>query len=162
MQYFPEIAAVLNIIILFGGLAYLGRKPFSEYLADRSNEVEKNVKESERLQEEALEMVRSYKEKLEKLDEQAKELLEHARKEGEKNRAEILERAERMSAQMIENAKNAALREMELQKAKLKGELMSKVVAEAMEELKNKASEKEHKTFTQTFIDQVGKDGQLN
>lgn len=160
---YPEIAAIFNFLFLVVALAFLLKKPLKGFLTERSDVIRQNVEESERLQQEALTMLKNYEGKLAKLDGEIKEMLENARNEGEKEKAEILARAERMSAQIVENAKNMAEREIVKQKDSLQRELMTKVIAEALKALREKASEKDHKAFTNQFITQMEKqNGDIN
>ncbi len=159
----PEIAAIVNFLVLIGALVFLTKKPIKTFMASRSDEIQQNVEESERLQQEALTLLKNYEGKLAKLDQEIKEMMEVARKDGEKEKIEILARAERMSAQIIENAKSMAERELLKQKDLLQRELMSKVIAEALKILKDKASEKDHQQFTTQFIAQMEKQhGDIN
>lgn len=159
----PEISLIINFLVLAGFLIFVTRKPLKSFIADRSDVIRQNVEESERLQQEALTMLKNYEDKLSKLDNEIKSMMEAARAEGEKEKKEILARADRMSAQIIENAKNMAQRELLKQKDSLQRELMSKVIAEALETLKKKASEKDHQQFTAQFITQMEKQhGDIN
>ena len=160
---YPEIAAIFNFIFLAVVLVFLLKKPMKNFMADRSDVIRQNVEESERLQQEALTMLKNYEGKLAKLDAEIKEMMENARNDGEREKKEILDRAERMSAAIVENAKNMADRELLKQKDMLQRELMSKVIAEAIKTLKDKASEKDHKAFTTQFITQMEKqNGDIN
>ncbi|MEZ4846132.1 MAG: ATP synthase F0 subunit B [Bdellovibrionota bacterium] len=159
----PEISAIFNFLFLAIALAFLLKKPLKAFMSNRSDVIRQNVEESERLQQEALTMLKNYEGKLAKLDAEIKEMMQNARNEGEREKKEILERAERMSGQIIENAKNMADRELLKQKDTLQRELMSKVIAEALKTLKDKASEKDHKAFTTQFITQMEKqNGDIN
>ena len=159
----PEISIIINFLVLIGALVYLTKKPTKNFMETRSDDIRKNVEESERLQQEALAMLKNYEDKLSKLDGEVKALMENARNEGEKQKREILARADRMSAQIIENAKNMAERELLRQKDNLQKELMTKVIAEALAKLKEKASEKDHEQFTKQFISQMEKQhGDIN
>ena len=160
---FPELAAIINFIVLAGALVFAIRKPLKGFLATRSDVIRVNVEESERLQQEALNLVRTYETKLAKLDEEIKSLINDARQDGEKEKVEILARADRMSQQIIENAKNMATREIEKQKDRLQKDLMTKVIEEARKNLKEKVTEKDHGQFTQRFIEEIGVDrGDVN
>lgn len=156
MHNLPELSTVVNFLVLATVLVVLLKKPLQGFLASRSDGIRLNVEESEKLQQEALNMVKTFETKLAKLDEEIKSLLEDARKEGEKQKLIILERAERMSEQIIQNAKNSATREIDRQKTNLQKELMAKVIQEAIKNLKSKVSEKDHEQFTERFIEQIG------
>lgn len=156
MHNLPDLATIVNFLVLATVLVLLLKKPLQGFLASRSDGIRLNVMESEKLQQEALTMVKTFETKLAKLDDEIKSLLADARAEGEKQKLIILERAERMSAQIIENAKNSATREIALQKTNLQKELMAKVIEQAMKNLKSKVSEKDHEQFTQRFIEQIG------
>lgn len=156
MHNLPDLATIVNFLVLATVLVLLLKKPLQGFLASRSDGIRLNVEESEKLQQEVLTMVKTFETKLAKLDDEIKSLLADARAEGEKQKLIILERAERMSAQIIENAKNSATREITLQKTNLQKELMTKVIEEAMKNLKSKVTEKDHEQFTKTFIEQIG------
>ena len=159
----PEIAAIVNFIALVIILFFLTKKPVKTFMAVRSDEIRKNVEESERLQQEALAMLKNYEERLSKLDGEINSMMNEARKEGDKEKEEILSRAKRMSDQIIENAKSMAERELVRQKNNLQRELMNKVIAEAREVLKKKTSEKDHQQFVAQFINQMEtKHGDIN
>lgn len=163
MHNLPAISLIVNFLVLAGALVFFTRKPAKSFMASRSDEIRKNVEESEKLQQEAITMLKNYEEKLSKLDSEVKALMDTARKDGENEKKEILARAERMSNQIIENAKNMATRELSKQKDTLQRELMNKVIAEALKALKEKASEKDHQQFTNQFIAQMEKQhGDIN
>lgn len=163
MHALPEISLIVNFLVLVAALIFFTRKPAKNFMASRSDEIRKNVEESEKLQQEALKMLKGYEDKLAKLDGEIKELMDMARNDGEKEKKEILARAEKMSAQIIENAKNMADRELAAQKNNLMREMMTKVIAEALKTLKEKASEKDHTQFTNQFIKQMEKNhGDVN
>jgi len=91
---FPEIAAIVNFVVLAVVLFFLTKKPVRSFMANRSDQIRLNVEESERLQQEALTMLKNYEDKLSKLDAEIKEMMDQARKDGEKEKTEILARAE--------------------------------------------------------------------
>jgi F-type H+-transporting ATPase subunit b len=160
---FPEFPGIVNFLVLAIALIFLLKKPLRGFLADRSITIRKNVEESEKLHQEALTMLKMYEGKLNKLDQEIQTMIKDAKEQGEVEKKKILERAEKMSALIIENAKNMATREMEKQKDSLQKELMEKVIKEALETLKQKTSEKDHQAFTTKFIEQMEKqNGDVN
>lgn len=157
MESLPAISVIVNFVLLAVVLIFVSRKPLASFLHERSETIRKNVEESEKLRAEAFSLVQSYQKKLDALQSEVATLLKEAKAEGEREKKAIIDRAERLSSQIIDNAKNSVEREVEKQKSKLEQELMAKVVAEALAILKQKASEKDHEQFTEAFIQQMEK-----
>jgi F-type H+-transporting ATPase subunit b len=97
-------------------------------------------------------MVTNYQAKIENLDREVAQILQEAKHQGEKERKAILERAEKMAQKIVEDAKLQAEREREKIEEALKNETLKSAAEKAMELLKSKISEKDHKTFISEFI----------
>ena len=94
----------INFIVWLVALTYLLRKPMSEFLINRREQVASQLEEARRLKEEAERTYQEYSERLDQLDEERASLLEEMRAAGEAERKRIIEEAEAKAARMRKDA----------------------------------------------------------
>ena len=155
MKNFPEISNIINFIFLIALLVYLLKKPVSEFLISRSKKIEDNIKESEALREEALQMLAKYKAKITSLDAEVEEILYKAKKDGEVEKEKILNRAQIIAQQIVDQAKRSVEIEAQNIKKNIEKQFMQKALTEAKDQIKQKASPSEHQMFVNYFIEQM-------
>lgn len=154
-QSLPELASVVNFVLLVAILVYLLRKPIKSFLIDRSETIEKNLRESEALREEALTLLQSYQTKMSRLSQEVDAIMERAKKEGEKEKERILERAEKMSQKIIDDAKRSAERQAQEMRKNIEKQFMEQALKTAKVEITKKVSKDEHQMFVDDFISKL-------
>jgi F-type H+-transporting ATPase subunit b len=153
--------AVLNFVVLAGVIVYLLRKPnvqemiLGQSFEARHHSVKKEIEEAEALRKSVEVMVRDYKGKLEKLDSEIDSILKQARADGDRERAQILERAERLAEKIKNDAILAAEKEKQRMQFELERQTLVAAAKQAAEMLKNRVTEKDHHAFTQELIENL-------
>jgi len=107
---------VINFLILVFVLVFFARKPFSEFFKNRTALIEKSLREASEAKEIAQKTLGEVRERLKHTDREIEQILEAAKKSGEKEKQEIIAEGARLKEKIIEQAK--ANIEFELQKAK--------------------------------------------
>ena len=107
---------VINFLILVFVLVFFARKPFSEFFKNRTALIEKSLREASEAKEIAQKTLGEVRERLKHTDREIEQILEAAKKSGEKEKQDIIAEGARLKEKIIEQAK--ANIEFELQKAK--------------------------------------------
>jgi F-type H+-transporting ATPase subunit b len=104
------LGKVVNFLLLFGGLAYLLRKPLGKFLQGRSDSLEKELRGAKDSREEAIERLATVEARLSTLDKEVEKLRLEAEKEGWALHQRIVEEARRDA----ERLKHFARQEIEM------------------------------------------------
>ncbi|MEJ5287270.1 MAG: hypothetical protein CH6_3549 [Candidatus Kapaibacterium sp.] len=151
------IWTIVNFLIFLFLLVKFGAKPISNSLKAREEHIEKNIKDAEKLNQEAQKLVAEMQQKLkdaqnemmnivQKGKQQAEELLRRAQEDAEKIRKEKIEEANRE----INRSKEAALFE-------LRKEVASLVIYATEKLLNEKLDEQKHIEIINSYIDKIPK-----
>ena len=113
------LGKLLNFVLLFGGLAYLLRKPMGQFLKGRSVSIEKELKEAKESREEASGRLASVEARLSALDQDVEKLRLEAEEEGRTLHERIIEEArqdaerlKQFARQEIDSLTQAAVRDI--------------------------------------------------
>lgn len=151
------IGQVLNFVVLFGGLAYVLRKPLQDYLRRKSAEIADLLQRSEREKNEARKRLGQTKERLQRLTDEIQKMKEDTRNAALKERERLLreadtevERLKRLASEEIDSMLQASRRELKAYaielsvvlaenkiKEKMTPELHRKIIDRAIENLRN-------------------------
>lgn len=149
------LGQVLNFIILFGGLAYVLRKPVNEYLRRKSEEMALLLQKSEDLKTESLQKLEQTKERLSRLEDEVRRIKEEAEKEALKERERIkfeayqeAERLRKLAQEEINLLVRASLLE-------LKAYAINLSVALAEQKIKQKLNPELHRKIIHRAIDNL-------
>jgi len=133
------LGKVLNFLILFGGLAYLLRKPLLSFLERRGQEIDATIKEVKQERLETEERHKDALDRLQKLKGELEEIRKDAEKEGQIRKESILQAAEteterikNFARQEIEMYFQTKVRELKVQTAELATELAKTNIEEKM------------------------------
>ncbi len=148
---------VVNFVVLVAALAVLLRKPLREMFLGKKAQVRQAVDEAEELRIKVEEMVAEYGGRLARLDEEIAGILKDARNEGEREKAEILERARKMAERIEADAKLAAEKERLRVLRELEAQTLAAALRRAEELLKKQVTEREHRMFTDELIETLEK-----
>src|SRR5215467_9019839 len=86
----PFIDKLINLVIYVGILYFLLRKPMMAFFANRSAEIQENLKKAEREKQEALAQLKTVEERLNKLDAETTEIKAQAALEAEAEFSRII------------------------------------------------------------------------
>jgi F-type H+-transporting ATPase subunit b len=111
---------VINFVLLFALLYFIAYKPMRRMLGERSNRIKESMEQAEQI-----------KEQMAKTEEQVKEQLEAARREGQ----DILTQAAQMGDRLKEEARGEARQETEVIVARARAEI-EREREEAIDEVK--------------------------
>jgi F-type H+-transporting ATPase subunit b len=143
---------VINFAILAFILVFFGRKPAKEYFKKRTELIEQSLKEAKEAKELAQKTLDEVRARLNNTDQEIEQILEAARKSGEREKSEIIAEGERLKEKIIEKEK--ANIEFELQKAKekIKSDAALMALELAEKQIKEKLGKKEQVDLVDDYI----------
>lgn len=113
------LGKLINFILLFGGLAYVLRKPLGKFLQERSDSLEKALEEAKQSHEEAAEKKNQVESRLGKLDEEMEKMQRDAEAAGQsfhqlavEEAKQAADRLKQFTSQEIEMLTQDAIREI--------------------------------------------------
>jgi F-type H+-transporting ATPase subunit b len=149
------IKRLLNFAVLAGGLFFLLRKPVAKGLESRRQGIKDELDDLERRKEEAQREIAQTKQKLGKLDEEVKDIMAEAVREGEAAKAKILEEAKVLSEKLQEQAKKNIEHEFLAAKKQLKAEMADEAVVLAEAIIKKSINDDDQKRIVDEYLTKV-------
>lgn len=150
------IQQILATLVLYVILKKKLFGPITKFLKERQDKIEANINEAKETRNEAINLKRDYEIKIAEAKEEAKSIVEAARKRGEEVREEIVKDAKKEANSIADKAN----KEIEREKAKAKDDLKKEVVNIAMmvasKVISKEIDENTHKEMISNFIDEVG------
>jgi F-type H+-transporting ATPase subunit b len=135
------LGRLLNFVVLFGGLAYLLRKPLGNFLLERSNMLSENLQEAKKSHEEATARLGEVESRLERLDDDVEQLVREAESDGQALHRSILEegrkdadRLKRFAHSEIEMLNKDAIRKIKEYTAAVAADLAQQRIEELVTE----------------------------
>lgn len=151
------LGKTLNFLLLFGGLAYLLRKPLGEFLRGRSDSLARTLKEAKESSQEAEEKLSDVDVRLGKLDEEIERLQRDAEAEGQSLYQRAVEEAKKDSGRLklfarqeIEMLNQEAVRGIKEYTAALAAEL-------ALKRIQDRMTEEYHSSLIDKSIERLDK-----
>jgi len=143
---------VINFAILVAILVKFLAKPAKEFLKKRTEMIEKSIKDAEEAKALANKTLSDINERLKSVDSEINDILDAARKAGEKEKEAIIAEGEKLREKIIEQAKRNI--EFELQKAKeaIKSEAALMALELAEKQIKEKLGKKEQEALIDEYI----------
>jgi F-type H+-transporting ATPase subunit b len=149
------LGKLINFLLLFGGLAYVLRKPISQFLQDRSDSLGQALRGAKQSQKEAAERLIQVEARLEKLDEEIRTIQNEAEALGQSLRRDVLEEAKQAS----ERLKRFANQEIELitQNAvrEIKEYTVSLAADLAQQNIQDRLTEESHSSLIDKSIERL-------
>ena len=131
---------IVNVLLLITLLSYLLYLPVKKFMADRSNKIETNIRESATNRENAEALKADYEAKLKNINKEADEILAEARKKAIVREDEIIREAKAEAERIMHRAHLEIEREKEQAKDDMRKEIIevatlmaSKFVANSMD-----------------------------
>jgi len=146
---------VVNTAILVAVLYKLLKKPITNYFKSRRENIQSLLEEMEKSKEEAERKAAEYKAKLAILDQEAEKILQEYIAQGEREKAKILEAAERQANYIKQQARLAIQQEVEAAKKELREEVAELTVKAAEDILRQKMDMGDQERLIEEFIVKV-------
>lgn len=143
---------VINFGVLLFILIFFARKPFSEFFKNRTALIEKSLKEAKEAKELAQKTLDEVRGRLKNTDKEIEQIVEAARRSGEKEKEILIAEGEHLRKKIIEQAK--ANIDFELQKAKetIKSDAAILALELAEKQLKERLGQKEQEALIDDYI----------
>lgn len=148
---------VMNFTVLLALLIYLLRKPVSQFLGDRIKGIQEQLEDLESKKKAAEQKLAEYNERLNKMSDEAEQIIAQYRKQGEAARERILEEAEASAAKMEEQARRTIAFEFNQAKKQLETEVLEKAIAKAEDKLKKSMTEDDQSKLIDEYLNEVVK-----
>lgn len=149
------IAKTVNFLILFGGLAYLLRKPIKKFLEDRAIQIDTTIRDAAESRHGVEADLEETEKRLRELSLEVDELKEKAVLEGEREKGRLI----RMAQEEGERMKAAAQQEIELiSRAGIKGlkeYAFTLAAADALERIQKRLTPETHTQLIDDAIERL-------
>lgn len=154
-----ELAAflgqVLNFVVLFGGLAYLLRKPLNDYLKGRVEQVAARLQQAEARKQESLQKLEEARTRLNNLADEIRALKEQAEREAEQERAVIRQEAEKEAERLRKLAREEIEAMVRMSIRDLKTYAIDLSVSLAEKRIQEKLTPELHRKLIHRAIDRL-------
>lgn len=150
---------VINFGILIFILFKFARKPFQNFLKQRTELIEKTLNEAREAKELARKALQEVEEKLKVKDQEMEKILSVAKRSGEEERERLTEEGDKLKEKILEQAKVNIEYEVKHAKEALKGEAVELAMELAEKKLKEKISKKEQEKLLEESLMQIGGKG---
>ena len=147
---------LFNFAIVVAILVYFLAKPIKRALAGRREEIEKTLAEAKRIKEEAEAKFAEYDLKLARATEEIAEISDSIRREGEREKINIIESAKQMAIKIEQDAENAAELEVAKARTELQREAVQLAVGIAEELLKKNFTKDDDTRLIDEYMQKVG------
>jgi len=143
---------VVNFAILVIVLVKFGRTPIKEFFKNRTEMIEKSLKEAQEAKELAQKTLIEVQKRLNNTDKEIEQIIEAARKSGEKEKEAIIAEGIKLKEKIIAQAKSNI--DFEVQKAKetIKSDAALMALDIAEKQIKEKLGQKEQETLIDDYI----------
>ena len=155
-QIWTFILQLANTFILFLLLKKFLFKPVTEFMNNRSNEIEESIKLAKTKNEEADSLKVEYQTKIEGSEDEGRQLIREAAKKAEDRASGIVKAAQEEATEIKDRSKLEIEREKEKAINSLKDDIASIAMLAATKVVEADIDEKKHMNLVNKFIDEVG------
>ena len=125
------IWTIITFVLVLAILRKAAWKPLLGALAAREEKIRVSLEQAEEAQQQAQRLLDENKRQMAQAEEQSQKIIKSGRDMGERLKAELMEKANASSRQMIDQAKEEIRREKEAALVQLRGEVTDLVIAAA-------------------------------
>ncbi|WFD10605.1 F0F1 ATP synthase subunit B [Tepidibacter hydrothermalis] len=147
---------IVNTIIMYLILKKLLFKPVTEFMANRTAEVEGSYKDAEEAVKKGEELKAEYEAKINSAKEEAQEIVKNGSKRAEERADEIIKSAQEETVQLKERANREIQREKQKVMNELKDDISSLAILAASKIIETDVDEAKHEKLIGDFIEEVG------
>ena len=134
---------IINFGVLFFVLYKFGKKPLQSFLKQRTELIEKTLKEAQQAKELAQKALAAVEERLKARDREIGEIVSSAKESGEKEKARLIEEGSRMKEKILEQARTNIAYEVKRAKETIMEEAAAIAIELAEKKLKEKLTQEE-------------------
>jgi F-type H+-transporting ATPase subunit b len=153
MEYLWKI---INFGILFFILFKFGKKPIQAFLKQRSETIEKTLKEAREAKELAEKALREVDTRLKEKDKEIQDILAVSKRSAEVERDSLIEQGDRLKEKILEQAKANIAYELKHAKEAIKAEAAEVAIELAEKKLKEKLTKEEQEKLLEESITKIG------
>ncbi len=146
---------VMNFAVLAIALFFLLKKPVTNALNARIEDIKEQLAELESKKEKAEKELAEYNKKLSLLSAEAEKIVAEYKRQGEEAKARILKAAESSAEKLEEQAKKNIEHEFKRAKARLQEEILDKALAKAEDLLKAKITDDDQERLVDEYLEKV-------
>jgi F-type H+-transporting ATPase subunit b len=147
---------ILNTAILLAILVRVVRRPLAEFLQQRSRGIAKRIEDAQVALRNAQAELAQSRERLERYDQEAAEIMQRVEEQAQAERQHTLERAEHAAERIRAEARAVADQEIERARRELRSEAAELAVQLAAEILAEKLNPEDDRRLVQEFAERVG------
>lgn len=144
--------ALVNFALFIGLLYYFGKKPLVKYFKQRSEGLRNDIAEAGRLRKEAEELLSDYSSRLDKFDQERATILEGYRREGARERDEILAAAKEHAERLREDATVAIQYDLKEARQALQERIIEEAVSLAKKRIEKKLDKETNIRLVDEYI----------
>jgi len=149
------IITIINITFLFFILKAILFKPVSKFMAERARRVQDSIEQAQRDKEEATKLLAEYKDKLKNTEAEARDILNTARENAERQAQLIIADGRREAQDTV----NSALKQIEMERqaalAKFKLEAAALVIAVSAKLAAKDFSGEDNRRYVNMLLDEL-------
>jgi F-type H+-transporting ATPase subunit b len=145
----------INFAILAAAVVYFAKRPIARALEARADGIAKDIDEASRLHAEARQMLDEYEAKIGKLEAEKAELLETYRREGEAEKARMVEEAKAEAERIRREARRSAENELSRARERLEAEVIDLAIASAEKAIAEKMTPADHRRLTADYLSRL-------
>ncbi|MFA5523167.1 MAG: F0F1 ATP synthase subunit B [Tissierellales bacterium] len=143
-------------IVLFLILRHFLFGPVSKFLADRKEKIAQDLEDAKSQRAEADALRKEYESRIDEAKQEARGIVDNAKKRGEELKAEIVVAAKTEADNVLIKARNDIEREKQRTMAELKSEVVDIALMAAEKVVEKSLDEKAHSEMIKKFVDEAG------
>lgn len=147
---------IINFGILFVILYKFGKKPLQTFLKNRTELIEKTLKEAKEAKELAQKALSEVEERLKMKDKEIEEILSVSKRSGEKEREEIIGESHKLREKILEQAKTNIDYELKHAKEAIKAEAVEIAMELAEKKLKETLKKEDQERLLDESLAKIG------
>lgn len=152
-------AHAFNLAILLFLLVKFAGKPIQRALASRADAVTQEIDVAAKAHSEAQALLDIYEKKLAGLDAEVASIIDQFTREGEAEKARLIEQGEIEAARIRSEAERSVKNEIARARARLEDEVIDRAIESASAAIKEKMTSADHRRLTVEYLSQVEKFG---
>jgi F-type H+-transporting ATPase subunit b len=150
---------IINFVVIFGIVIYFARKPIKNMLKQRTEMIEKTLKEAQEAKELAQKALQEVQTRIQSKDKEIEEIVTVSRQAGEQERERIIEESNRLKDRIFEQAKVNIEYELKGAKEAIKAEAVEIAMELAEKKIKEKLTKEEQEKLLQDSLTKIGGKG---
>ena len=150
---------IINFVVIFGIVIYFARKPIKNMLKQRTEMIEKSLKEATEAKELAQKALQEVQTRIQTKDKEIEEIIAVSKRSGEQERERIIEESNRLKEKLFEQAKVNIEYELKGAKEAIKAEAVEIAMELAEKKIKEKLTKEEQEKLLKESLTKMGGKG---